>query len=931
MRRQIEPPGVVPESILKSDRLTVKLVEESIETDVDEFRRLTKTVLATDKATEAISAGEAVLKLYRGYLMDGLYDDWIMPDRLVLEDAYTQSVVRISRAYSSLGRYDEAIACASRLSLKDPTDQTVHQLIMQLYLKAGRPSAAIRQYMELTRILTGMKSRPNELSDKLYLRAQNSVEGTPEEDEGEFTSTESTATEVSTDSRDFPLPYRPVTQFFGRDPELSLLAEKIGDRNLRLLSLTGLGGSGKTRLGLRAFDGRSDVAWLGLAEGEAGATVADEIVRQWHIQVPPEKGVEEAILNRLKVTSPAWILIDNLDHPHDADRDIIGKILAAVPQIRIMVTARQALGMDGESVIPIGPLETPEEGETDLITLAANPSVALFMHRAQAVRPDFQLSPRNVEPIVKLCRSLEGWPLALELAASWARSLSPSQMIERLGERFELLESRKKDVAERHRTIKAVLDSTWNLLDSETQTLFPMLSVFDGGTTLDAIRAIAPEVDVQNAVANLLDLGLLQIVSGPDEDLRYGLLDTVREYASNFLNADGMDVLKFRHMQYFLGRVESTYQRFDLDLPGEHLHEIGRERSNIYASLAFCEERYRPDGLKMVRCLAPYWEHQNLLAEGIDWIWRMMSGMENQTGYSQACIDVARLEFLSGMNAAAEARLKKMLQARSQTMVGSILPQIYLNLGTICHRAGRYEEEISFLTEAAKTLPKDGAVADHCRLENFLGHYYVENHDLDKAQAHYERALALARSINNPLWLAGAMLNLGNLAMMREQDDAARVLLFEAMDQSEQGHSLTIATVIMPTIARLERRTKHVSRAWMWLNRLISQAPERRDLMLECLREHVVIAVDDKRYEDAALLSGFIATVVTAAGDFENREQADYHSALLRGREANPELWDEKSMAGLALNMDRALQLIRSWPVPNRDHDDIDEPVGQMV
>ena len=133
MRRQLEPPGVVPDSILRSDRLTIRLMEESIETDVDEFKKLTNTVLTTDRAPEAIVSGQAALNLYRGDLMDGLYDDWIMADRLAMEDAYTQTIVRLTRALASVGKFDEAIACAGRLTLRDPSDESVHQLIMKLY------------------------------------------------------------------------------------------------------------------------------------------------------------------------------------------------------------------------------------------------------------------------------------------------------------------------------------------------------------------------------------------------------------------------------------------------------------------------------------------------------------------------------------------------------------------------------------------------------------------------------------------------------------------------------------------------------------------------------------------------------------------------------------------------------------------------------
>ncbi|GAA4636286.1 BTAD domain-containing putative transcriptional regulator [Actinoallomurus vinaceus] len=355
-------------------------------------------------------------------------------------------------------------------------------------------------------------------------------------------------------SRPGALPAR-STRFIGRDRELTGVRAALEDA--RLVTLTGFGGTGKTRLAVEVADGWPEPVRMvelgavtapgGVApavmsavdDGEAGAFGA-------FASADPLDRLVAALAGRRLL-----LLLDNCEHIVDAAAELAERLLAAAPEVRILATSREPLAIAGESLYPVAPLGLPEPG-TDP---RQAPAVSLFADRAAAVRPGFAVT----DDIVRVCRELDGIPLAIELAAARLRSLTADQLAERIGDRFRLLDHGRRSALPRHRTLRAVVDWSWDLLDEAEQALLRRMSVFVGGADAGAVRRVcAPGGDVVEALAGLVDKSLV-IAVADGTSVRYRLLETVREYAAGRLEEAGETAAVTRaHGAYYLELAETA-------------------------------------------------------------------------------------------------------------------------------------------------------------------------------------------------------------------------------------------------------------------------------------------------------------------------------------------------------------------------------------
>jgi non-specific serine/threonine protein kinase len=309
------------------------------------------------------------------------------------------------------------------------------------------------------------------------------------------------------------------------------------------------------------------------------------------------------------------LVLDNFEHLAGSGAPLVHTLLARVPNLTCLVTSRQRLLLDGEREFALPPLATPKTekyGDHTPESLLAYPSVALFVSRAQAARPDFALTPRNAEAVARLCQRLEGIPLALELAAAWTQTLTPAQMLERLERRFDLLVSRRRDAPGRHATLRATIEWSWGLLPPDLQRFFAQLSVFRGGWTLEAAEAVTGD---PNALLYLTELRERSLVVSDEEDLeeeppcdpdapvenapvvtatteeaaagmRFRMLESLREFASERLNESGeRAALAARHLAYFLRLAEAAGPH--LRGPGQisWLRRLETDHDNLRAAL----------------------------------------------------------------------------------------------------------------------------------------------------------------------------------------------------------------------------------------------------------------------------------------------------------------------------------------------------------
>ena len=351
------------------------------------------------------------------------------------------------------------------------------------------------------------------------------------------------------------------TALIGRTRELARLAELVEGH--RLVTLTGVGGVGKTRLAVQLaadlLDRFPDGAWLvSLATIRDPALVPATVADALEVAERPGRPVSETLRDAIG-SRELLVVLDNCEHLLDASARLVDGLLDACGGLRVVATSREALGVEGEQSWPTPSLRLPEPNtDVSVEDLAAVDAVTLFVERATAVRPDFELSASNAAAVARLCARLDGIPLAIELAAARVSALSPQDILERLDERFLLLTGGSRTALERHQTLQAAVDWSYELLDEAERRFFERLSVFTGGFTLDAARAVAAEeasseLEVVDLLGSLVAKSMV-VAEGSGYSVRYRLLETLRQYGRDQLAGQGDAAhVRGRHARYYEG------------------------------------------------------------------------------------------------------------------------------------------------------------------------------------------------------------------------------------------------------------------------------------------------------------------------------------------------------------------------------------------
>ncbi|RAO07618.1 BTAD domain-containing putative transcriptional regulator [Micromonospora noduli] len=410
-----------------------------------------------------------------------------------------------------------------------------------------------------------------------------------------------------------------LTTFVGREEELKRVGDLLGDR--RLVTLTGPGGAGKTRLAIEAA-GRVDgevrfVELAGLADGSdvPQAVLSALGLRDAGLRAPAESGWQttdrlvEALAERQLL-----LVLDNCEHVLVDAARLAARLLSACPALRVLATSREPLGLAGEALCPLSGLTVPPLGAS-VLDADEYAAVGLFAQRAADVAPDFTVTPANVEMVLRICRSLDGLPLAIELAAARLRALSVAEVAARLDDRFRLLSTGNRAVSPRHRTLRAVVEWSWDLLDNAEREVARRLTVFAGGATLEAAERICglPTAEFVDALTGLVDKSFVEMTGG-----RYRMLETVRAFcAERLAEAGEADQLRRAHTAYFL---EFAWTASDHLRCAEQLHWLRRldaERDNLHAALRRATAAGdASEAAGMVAALSFYWWLRGMRGEG---------------------------------------------------------------------------------------------------------------------------------------------------------------------------------------------------------------------------------------------------------------------------------------------------------------------------
>lgn len=597
--------------------------------DVHEFRSLIAgkdECSTTGRSAEAIERLTAAAELYRGDFLSGFYlkdspgfDEWQFLELESLRIEYSSALERLVRKLAKLEDFKSAIEYGRKWLALDPLEEAAHRELIRLYAAAGHRTLALRQYEKCRAILKQeLGEDPEDQTEALMeeVRSKRYVQHRRSRREYHYTN----------------LPVEPFP-FIGRESELSKVVDTLARQEVQVLTLTGPGGTGKTRLAVEAaarlikrFE--HGVFFIDLVKARDTAEVVPTIARVLEVREPVGHGSSiEEILGGYLSSRRMLLLLDNFEHVHGAV-DRIAALVRVSPGLKVLITSRERIFVKGEQEIRIPPLRVPRrEDEQSAESCLQVEAACLFAQRATVVNPNFSLTDANAGIVAEICRHLDGLPLAIELAASRLNILSPQELMRKLTDRFDLLSERSSSRPVRHHTLGSAIDWSYNLLEEREKALLCSLSVFSGGSNFQAIEqvctapACASEREVLDTLASLVDKSLIrhEIVDG---DSRITMLETIGEYARiRFEERGEAGQVRERHADYYL----SLALRAEPELHGPDqlswLDTLEQEINNLQTALSWLMRgRQVRKALQLAISLRWFWYRYGHFSQGQQWL-----------------------------------------------------------------------------------------------------------------------------------------------------------------------------------------------------------------------------------------------------------------------------------------------------------------------
>ncbi len=871
LRPRLEKPEMANREVLSADRQTVGLNPEYIVTDVAQFEEaIQAAAIPHIPPQEQREALRRAVDLYRGELLTGYYEDWVLTERQRLAGAYLAAMRRLITLYEEAGKYDRALDYARRALAADPLVEEVHGDLIRVLARSGQPAASLRQYRELEKLLA------DNLGETPSAEIRTLVAGIREDAErGTF----AVAPTSRTSSPITPKMPAPLTRFFGRTEEIAQARHIIQTGQARLLTLIGPGGCGKTRLSIEIIAGLTGgyngaVWFVPLADLHEARfiphAISDTVRPPASSSLSPQEQVIEWLTWR-----PALLVLDNLEHLIDGAAPLLRELLERCPELTIITTSRQRLGVEGEVELTVLPLPVPTtlfiseplDSESYREGLLEWESVQLFLDRARAVRPSFQIDEQNARAIAQLCERLEGIPLAMELCAAWAQTLTPAQMLEQLDRPFDLLVSRRREVAPRHRSLHAAIEYSYEQLSPVLQQFFKRLSVFRNGWTLEAAEAVCLEPDTGAAfqrktqtldlLTELRERSLITVEEvGPE--MRYRMLETLREFAAEQEELAPEPELRRRHVLFYLHVMEEAERLLTGPEQSSLLIRLGAEHDNLRAALAWTvEEQESTIGLRLAGAMTAFWDARGFLGEGQQWLAQVLSLPPDERLSSRearllrakaltARGHLARNQgYLPEIDAAMEEAVRLWRACADERGMALAL----LIRATIAYSREEGEIARKYLQEGlllSRQLQDRALIG---RALHNLGNIALSDQEWSQAAGYYTEGIGLYRAEGNRHRVGQLLNNLGLVSLYQGDYQTALTILHEALETGRElsdRSGMALASLNLATTYRMEG---HFTSAQSFIEeaaRYALDAGERR-LLPWCARErgHLCCAQGD--------------------------------------------------------------------------------------
>ncbi|MCW3099979.1 MAG: hypothetical protein JWL77_5597 [Chthonomonadaceae bacterium] len=720
----------------------------------------------------AIAAGdlpslERAITLYRGPLLEGCMEEWVLPEREAREQSYLLALERLAEEQMARHESQKAVVLLRHVLAVDPLREATRMALMEALVAGGDYAAAILVYRELRLLLhreLNIEPAPATTARFRDFQAAARRRALPR----------SSALPLRTGSAERPpshIPH-PITDVIGREQEVYEVEVCLA--SARLMTLTGVGGVGKTRLAIQIASESADcypdgVWFVDLAPLANSALVAQAVVLALELREVPGRPLPDVLVDYLR-PKHLLLVLDNCEHLVEECARIADRLLKECPHLRILTTSRQPLGIPGEVAWRVPSLALPSEPflpntaeesqtrerdpewKTPVSEWMEYSAIRLFVERARQNQPSFHSTPHNMQAIVQICRRLDGIPLALELAAARMNAFSPEQIALRLHDRFRLLIGGDRTLP-RQQTLQATMDWSYRLLTEEEQALLRRLTVFAGGWTLEAAEAICVgEGRDAFALIELLSALVKKSMVVYEEHqgtVRYRLLETVRQYAGDLIAPVERAEVSRRHAEYFLWFAEETKQSLDEQYPiGGWQKQVRGDRGNLCAALAWWRTVDAERALRLELALTMLGELSYHSQEMQSWIAR--------------------------------------LQRQDLPKPSPLRAEVYRQVGQWASWLGNH-------LAARQLWEKSLAIASACHDRRGVAEsqFTLAGDDLDRtdyarAQQRLETSLALYQELGDPHKIAKARNRLGHLAALQGDLQTARRLMEESRNVGRQ-------------------------------------------------------------------------------------------------------------------------------------------------